>query len=403
MTTAPVVAVVAGSTFSVDVTLANLDIDITIRDFIVLIGGALAPTQSSFNKLTGTSLGYSGVALPGGTTIEVRRNTPRDVRVIVLPNTKVRATDWNKEFDRRVRIQEEVDLYGAGGGFTVRLPDNTPYGLAWSTDTLFSPTRQALYNKLETTVSSVSPALTGFPTSTTASTSDNSTRIATTAYVKNNIITLAPLASPSFTGVPTVPTVSTGDNSTSVASTAYVKSNLLSYAPLNSPSFTGTPTSSTLADGTKTTAVVNALTMQRQCRPVVIARQASSLTLTAFVWQDIPFNTEVNDTSGAFSTPFFTAPFTGIYMISGLVALDASTGVLLSVGVSTGTELLRLGSGFGSTAGLVSASGCHLMPLTAGASIKFFVFSFSNTTTVADTGRNSCHMSICYMGIDTAS
>jgi hypothetical protein len=35
-----------------------------------------------------------------------------------------------------------------------------------------------------------SPALTGSPTSTTAGTSDNSTRIATTAYVKNNLTAL---------------------------------------------------------------------------------------------------------------------------------------------------------------------------------------------------------------------
>ena len=55
----------------------------------------------------------------------------------------------------------------------------------------------------------------------------------------------ATLASPAFTGTPTAPTQNTTDNSTKIATTAYVKNNLGNYAPITSPSLKGTPTSVT--------------------------------------------------------------------------------------------------------------------------------------------------------------
>ena len=103
-----------------------------------------------------------------------------------------------------------------------------------------------------------SPALTGNPTAPTQSASDNSTKIATTAYadtavanivdsspaalntlnelaaalgddenfsttVTNSIATKAPLANPVLTGTPAAPTASTGTNTTQIATTAFVK------------------------------------------------------------------------------------------------------------------------------------------------------------------------------------
>lgn len=68
----------------------------------------------------------------------------------------------------------------------------------------------------------------------TPNTSDNSTQIATTAFVKSNLSNYAPLASPALTGTPTAPTATQGDNSTQIATTAYVDtavSNLVNSAP----------------------------------------------------------------------------------------------------------------------------------------------------------------------------
>ena len=75
-----------------------------------------------------------------------------------------------------------------------------------------------------------SPALTGTPTAPTASTADNTTKIATTAYVKAqgyattaSLTGYAPIADPTFTGDPKAPTPATADNDTSIATTAFVK------------------------------------------------------------------------------------------------------------------------------------------------------------------------------------
>jgi hypothetical protein len=121
---------------------------------------------------------------------------------------------------------------------------------------------------LATKANIASPALTGIPTVPTPATADNSTTIASTAYVKSNLAALgisnisglqaaldlkAPLASPALTGTPTAPTATTATNTTQIATTAYVKSNLTSYATLASPALTGTPTAPTAAAGTNTT------------------------------------------------------------------------------------------------------------------------------------------------------
>lgn len=94
-----------------------------------------------------------------------------------------------------------------------------------------------------------SPALTGNPTAPTPATSDNSTALATTAYVQaqgyltvapvtsvcgnTGAITeaelvaagLAPLASPTFTGTPVGPTATVGTNTTQLATCAFVLAN----------------------------------------------------------------------------------------------------------------------------------------------------------------------------------
>lgn len=88
-----------------------------------------------------------------------------------------------------------------------------------------------------------SPALEGTPTAPTPADTDNSTRIATTAFLKSVLEDYAKLASPTFTGIPKAPTASTATNSTQIATTAYVKNQ--KYAPLASPTFTGTPKTAT--------------------------------------------------------------------------------------------------------------------------------------------------------------
>ena len=123
-----------------------------------------------------------------------------------------------------------------------------------------------------------SPAFTGNPTAPTQSAGNNSTRLATTAFVQAALDTIdlsdyalkkdlnakAPLASPALTGTPTAPTAAKTTDSTQIATTAFVKDVVADYAtltqlnakaPLASPTFTGTPKSTTPASSDNSTRI----------------------------------------------------------------------------------------------------------------------------------------------------
>jgi len=96
------------------------------------------------------------------------------------------------------------------------------------------------YNGSGMRISPTAIAFNTTPSAPTPLTSDSSTTIATTEYVKNNLLNYAPatgstiyapLASPAFTGVPTAPTPLTSDSSTTIATTAYVNSKISSIVP----------------------------------------------------------------------------------------------------------------------------------------------------------------------------
>lgn len=149
--------------------------------------------------------------------------------------------------------------------------------------------------------------LSGGGTSTTPATADNSTAIATTAYVKAQAY--ATLASPALSGTPTAPTAALNTNTTQIATTAFVISQGAdvappmngtaavgtslefargdhvhptdtSRAPLASPTFTGTPAAPTAAVGTNTT----------------------QLATTAFVQAEIANDAPAKDGTGATGT-----------------------------------------------------------------------------------------------------
>ena len=83
------------------------------------------------------------------------------------------------------------------------------------------------------------PSFTGAPTASTPATlADDSTRIANTEWVQDVVgaatTGLAPIASPAFTGNPTAPTQTAGNNTTRIATTAFVQtavSALVASAP----------------------------------------------------------------------------------------------------------------------------------------------------------------------------
>lgn len=108
-----------------------------------------------------------------------------------------------------------------------------------------------------------SPGLTGTPTApTVAGTTDNTTKIATTAFVQAVAALLAPLASPALTGNPTAPTQAANNNSTRLATTAYVDTADALKAPLASPTFTGDPKAPTPTAGDNDTSIATTAFVQ---------------------------------------------------------------------------------------------------------------------------------------------
>jgi hypothetical protein len=125
----------------------------------------------------------------------------------------------------------------------------------------------AIQTQIDLKAPLASPTFTGTPTlptgtiATTQTASNNTTAVATTAYVDAADALKANLASPTFTGTPTLPTgtIATtqtpSNNTTAVATTAYVDAADALKAPLASPTFTGAVTlpDNTVELGTKTT------------------------------------------------------------------------------------------------------------------------------------------------------
>lgn len=125
------------------------------------------------------------------------------------------------------------------------------------------------FNNISTAIASKanlsSPALVGVPTAPTATAGNNTTQVATTAFVTTAVTNGVAdgKVSPAFTGTPTAPTAAVDTNTTQLATTAFVKSQITSdieaplalKAPLDSPTLTGTPTAPTATEGTNTTQI----------------------------------------------------------------------------------------------------------------------------------------------------
>lgn len=83
-----------------------------------------------------------------------------------------------------------------------------------------------------------------------------------------NLNAYALINSQTFTGTPRVPTPAINDNSTIIANTAYVKNNLANYAPLYSPTLTGIPSAPTAPNGTSNTQIATTAFVQNQLQVV---------------------------------------------------------------------------------------------------------------------------------------
>jgi len=160
------------------------------------------------------------------------------------------------------------------------------------------PVSTAQQTALDLKANLASPTFTGTPTlptgtiATTQTASNNTTAVATTAYVDTADALKANLASPTFTGTPTLPTgtiattQTAGNNTTAIATTAYVDAADALKANLASPTFTGTVSAADLTlsgnltvNGTTTT--INSTTITVDDKNIELGSVATPTDVTA--------------------------------------------------------------------------------------------------------------------------
>ena len=147
----------------------------------------------------------------------------------------------------------------------------------------------------------------------------------TTGNLTIDLSAYAPLASPAFTGTPTAPTPSPGTDSTRIATTEWVKD--FDYAPTNSPHFTGNPKSVTPSTGDDDTSIATTAFVKAQ-------GYLTSAPVTSVAGKTGAVSLVVGDISGAapLASPTFSGTFT-------------TTGTLTDIGNSTAGQQINIGAG----------------------------------------------------------
>lgn len=204
------------------------------------------------------------------------------------------------------------------------------------------------------------PTFTGTPAAPTPSTADNSTKLATTAYVQNQ--GYAPLASPALTGTPTAPTQGTSDNSTDIATDAFVKAQGYATAGVPANLTLTNPASAAVLTllGGKTLTVSNTLTLagtdgQTETFPstsATIARIDAAQTFAGLQ----TYSTGVN------------------FGAAGLLEMGGSV-------VIRETAPTLSGTGLGTSPAVTNSSGTAAVEITAGSSPANATFTLSMNAT----------------------
>lgn len=192
----------SGTTFTVDVTSLGLSSNLSVVDYQVLQGST--DVTNYYSKTSQSQLTYSGLTVAAGTKLTFYRKTPINTSEVTFTSTTTASGLTNALSKLLLRVQEleakQTQLQSqltAGGIALAPTPViDQAYGISWSGDINNAPSRNSTYAKLV----ALDATLAGINTSV-----------------------FAPIASPNFTGNPTAPTIGTTDSSTSLATTAWVK------------------------------------------------------------------------------------------------------------------------------------------------------------------------------------
>lgn len=200
----------------------------------------------------------------------------------------------------------------------------------------------------------------------------------------------SPIGSPSFTGNPIAPTPATGDNSTSIATTAFVKTQ--GYATLASPSLTGTPRSTTAAADTNSTVIATTAFVVGQAgsaTPIVDGTAAVGTSLR-YARAD---HVHPTDTSrAALNSPTFTGTPT---LPTGTIATTQTPGNNTTAVATTAFVLANAGStSFATTAQVVAATSTTtaIAPANQGflmTNPRLQTFAFINSAAASGSGAST--------------
>jgi hypothetical protein len=214
-----------------------------------------------------------------------------------------------------------------------------------------------------------SPAFTGTPTAPTPPTADNSTRIATTAYVQNQ----------GYVTASTAPVTSVFGRTGAVVAQSgdYSVAQVTGAAPINSPTFTGIPAAPTAAPGTSTTQIATTAFVQAAVAATngILAASTTSCSGCPITYS----NTLTTIISHAITFPSSGCPcrvygYYNLYLTTGNSGTDAAE-------VTDGTNIWAGGNanttggvGSGATYGL-SGAGWSPVTYANNASVTFSVKS----------------------------
>lgn len=235
ITTAAVAVVKSGTSFTIDVTAANLSEDLNTKDFLVLDQtNEITLSNVNFTKTSQTVLTYSGADIGTDISLEVRRNTPVERFQIQQFGNKFDSTTYNEEVDRILGRIFEITLFGAGATeFFIPTPQNQAYAATWASDSVRGRTANVLYAEMELMPRLAdNETITGTRIFQGAVTVDNTTlTIDTDASIVANGNLDINSSSADFTGVTnfTRATPSTPTNNTEVSTTAFVRNAIQTY------------------------------------------------------------------------------------------------------------------------------------------------------------------------------
>ena len=251
ITTAAVEVTRSGTSFTIDVTAANLSEDLNQKDFTVLdLTNGIVLSNTGFTKTSQTVLSYSGSDIGTNIILEVRRTTPISRFQTQQFGNKFDSVSYNEETDRILGKIFEMVLFGTGDNqFFIPSPKNEAYAASWAADNIHGRTANVVYDELE-----LCPRL-----------ADNETITGTRTFQSTVTITGnldVDSTTADFTGATNVTksTPATATNNTEIATTAFVRAAIDEYVDTKFVGaishFEGTPpTNWLLCDGSTFTAL----------------------------------------------------------------------------------------------------------------------------------------------------